>query len=52
MSFSEVMLCIGAVLIVNAVCLWACFVIPGWWLVKVLLTAGVNCVVMAILTVQ
>lgn len=50
MKFSEIMLCCGCLCFINAILLWVCFSIPGWWVCKCLLVVGANCTALAIMT--
>lgn len=52
MKFSDIMLCCGILCIINAICVSICIVVPGWLVCKGLFVVGVNCIALAILTLE
>lgn len=52
MKFSYIMLMVGSLCVINALCLWWCFLISGWVFCKILTVIGVNCFVLAFMTLS
>lgn len=52
MKFSDIMFMVGLLCVINALCLWGYFSISGWVICKILAVVGVNCFVLAFMTLQ
>ena len=52
MKFSEIMFMVGLLCVLNALCLWCCYSIPGWMICKILVVVGVNCLALAFMTLD
>ena len=52
MKFCDIMLRCGIMCLIDAICMAICIVVPGWVVCKVLFVVGVNCIAVAILTLD
>ena len=52
MKFSDIMLMVGLLCVLNALCLWCCYSIPGWLICKILAVVGFNCLALAFMTLN